>query len=145
MKKFILFLFIAAFLSGCTVMDEIPARTNAYFIDFSKYSDKGFLFTPEGYLSDYSSVGIIEINMFPTAKNVGLDKITPHTRNVFNVQGGWIMERLSVSDIVDTVYSRCISMGADAVINFRIDVISENYAPPLVNGLRVTGFAIKRN
>jgi len=131
-------------LIGCSAISDIPSYTEVYTIDFSKYSNDNFLITPEGYEKEYSSIGMIDISLFPHARKLPYEQITPEIKSIYNVQGTWVTEKLNTEDIIEIVYNKTKEMGADAVIRFKIETITNKYIDFNHNGLRVTGFAIKR-
>jgi hypothetical protein len=55
------------FLTSCVTLKHIPSKSLMYGIDFKKYSEKEFLFTPEKYQGEYLTVGIIEYVLYPEA------------------------------------------------------------------------------
>jgi hypothetical protein len=126
MKKILLFVIVI--LSGCATLDDIPGSTSIMVIDFSKYSKEGFLITPdETFLDEYNSIGLFNISLFPRAKKLGYENITPELRKMYLINGEWAIDPISTNDVIDTVYSRCKAMGADAVINFKLETDCRDY------------------
>ena len=46
---------------SCSTVTYIPAATQFYAIDFSKYTELGFLITPEKFIGEYESIGIVAV------------------------------------------------------------------------------------
>jgi len=146
MKKLIvLFLII---LTGCAVTIYNIDPINEYFgIDFTKYSKEGFLFTPEKYLGEYESIGMIEYKLIPGAKY----KIY---KQVYGQEAKykWFTEYIEFSQAVDSIYFMAKSMGANTIMNFDFSIeYNEEFSNPMeyknpitIYGYRITGFAIKR-
>ena len=65
--RYISFLFIIIILlvTGCKTGYNVSKTAIVNGYDFTKYSAKGFLFTPESYNGEYEAVGIIEISLYP--------------------------------------------------------------------------------
>ena len=56
-------------LTNCTP-SKFEKQIITYVFDFTKYTDKRFLFTPEQYNGDYLSIGILEIEIYPQTEEV---------------------------------------------------------------------------
>ncbi len=138
-------LIIALVLSSCSTVSDIPQYTEKYIIDFSPYSDSGFFITPHDYNGTYTSIGLIDIAVFPHAKDVGTEKAHKVDENKYLIQGSWVTEKIPLDDVVQKAYKEAIKMGADAIIDFKLTTTSKSY--PLFNhyGIQITGYAIKRN
>jgi hypothetical protein len=60
----------------------------------------------------------------------------------------WVSEYIDVQSAVDGIYKKCVSMGADALMDFKIGE-SSRYYPGYSNsttvfGVKISGIAIKR-
>jgi hypothetical protein len=155
MRKLVTLFAVAALLSGCATELKViyPVQT-LYGIDFTPYTHKGFLITPEKYSGQYESIGIINY----TAKPGAIYKLTGRKLNPFYASGGsephyidhyeWAVDSISFKDVLSKVYDICINMGADALVNFQNEITSDSYTniknPTSITGYRITGFAIKR-
>ena len=107
-------------------------------IDFTKYTKEGFLFTPEAYDGPYDAIGLISITRYAGARYV--DTTTESA-------SGWKYDPIPVPALMDTVYARATAMGANAIMRFHVE---NSLAPatldhPLLPGITVTGFAIRRH
>ncbi|MBW6491968.1 MAG: hypothetical protein K0B15_12325 [Lentimicrobium sp.] len=148
MKKNIGFtavVFIAIFLSSCTsTLNLVNSHSDVYIIDFRPYSNKGFLFTPEKYLSEYESIGQIDISFYPEALRIDPVTYGLPDKNSY-LQGTWLIRKLDVDSLVNEVYKYADHMGADAIINFKVSSTSKIMDVSLdLPGISFTGFAIKR-
>ena len=157
MRK-VLFIAIAVLMVACSpkITPEkdnvwtIEKKDNFFAIDFTKYSDKGFLFTPEQFKGDYKSVGIVDYLLVPGAKKeiTKGEMIKTDQGMVQDYIKTWTIDAISINQALDNIYDECIKMGADAVVNFEITLNKDDYpeaAPAItIEGYRVTGFAIKR-
>lgn len=162
MKTFGFLLVITFFIAGCASVEElkyVPREQKLTGIDFSKYSSKGFLITPEKYLGDYESVGLISYEFLPSGNYavVGEGTIPNSSYNPFDPSSTyylatkkWVFESINIEQVMDSVYSSCSRMGADALVNFQInsksDVVGANAINPANRfGYVISGFAIKRD
>ena len=60
----------------------------------------------------------------------------------------WVQGDIDSKGALKTVYEKCIEIGADAFMDFEIVPYSESYTtttPVTLNGLKITGIAIKRD
>ena len=147
MKKIMFLLLI--FLTGCGVTIYNINPINEYFgIDFSKYSEMGFLITPEKYIGEYESIGMIEYKLIPGAKY----SVTKKAYQQTPLKYGWLIDEIEFSQAVDSIYFMAKSMGANTIMNFDFNIeTNEKYSNPMkymnpitIYGYRITGFAIKR-
>lgn len=124
---------------SCTSRKHITGQTTISVLDFSKYSNRGFVFSPYTYDGDYDPVGMITIYALPGAY---LDEKSS------NSKGEWMIEIIHEEDVLDTLYQKATAMGANAIISLRIENVpySESVGVYKINmtGLKVEGFAIRR-
>jgi len=152
MKKLIILLLI--FLMGCGVTIYNIDPINEYFgIDFTKYSKEGFLFTPEKYLGEYESIGMIEYKLISGAKYLSTGRQwDAKTAKSIPTRYKWFIDEIEFSQAVDSIYFMAKSMGANTIMNFDFNIeTNEKYNNPMkcnnpitIYGYRITGFAIKR-
>jgi hypothetical protein len=137
MKKIVLLLLVIILCTSCQNFD-LSKSVNVYVYDFTKYADKGFLFTPEAYNKDYSSMGMIYVQIYPEVKSKyetsGFDQKTEE----------YIVGRVKASEAIEELYRSAKDMGADAVIRFLITPITKKNGPMTIEGIEASGFAIKR-
>lgn len=156
MKHLTLVLSIAILFIGCLPkLSNIPRKENFYTIDFRKYTEKGFLITPEKYQDAYESIGIIDFVLMPGAEyalvkrelNPYYKAGDPASERYIDIRK-WVIEDISIDIALDTVHSECIKMGANALVNFELELNEEAYTnftnPVIITGMRITGFAIRR-
>ena len=158
MQKFIfLFLISLAFYScGPTLIElqSIYGSKDFYSIDFTKYSKLGFLITPEKYIGEYESIGIVRYEVYPGA-TYQLISNKPNPKYGTNANEpmmitvrAWDIKKISMQEVIDGMYDQCRQMGADALINFDVKYESIPYSgisnPVTINGYTISGFAIKR-
>jgi hypothetical protein len=127
-------------LSCSTKVVVIEKELNTLVFDFTKYSKKGFMFTPEKYDGKYESIGIIDMVIY--------SKMTQAQKAIDGkpvVPGTWVYEPLNTSEIIELAYQKAVNMGANAVTNFKISESSKYHEKFQIEipGIRLTGFAIK--
>lgn len=142
MKHSILLAFFTIFtfyFVGCFYGIETQKSMEVNGYDFTKYSKIGFLFTPEKYLGNYESVGLIEVKLYPEVK---AEKTYDEHKHKFDY---WKVEKILPSEVIDSIYVVCKNMGANALMNFKIDktdLVSNGAI--YYYGIKVSGFGIKR-
>ncbi len=155
MKNYLLFFLITWLMWSCTTLTKIDAYSHMNKVDFTAYSQKGFLFTPEKYNGEYESIGIIDFVKMPGAvysieKNLATDKkYIPQYPDYSESTAQWFYEVIDLNEVLEELYQQCRSMGADALMNFNLEPNEDRYSedisnPTTVIGYRITGFAIKR-
>jgi len=153
MRKIFDFLAIVLLFGCATELKVIYPFEKLYKIDFTPYTQKGFLITPEKYTGTYESIGLISFTAMPGAVyKEGVLKINPYYEpgrsNQFIQNFEWITDSISFDKVLLKVYEICKSMGADALVNFHDETVSYPYTgiknPTTITGYSITGFAIKR-
>jgi hypothetical protein len=161
MKKiiFLLALFTISFF-GCKTLEELKYVSKNEIlvgIDFRKYTDQGFFITPEKYLGEYYSIGLISYDYLPAGeyKSVGIKRNPNYNKENLNTPEyievkEWLFEKVHVEQVMDSVYYYCTKLGADALVNFNIVPKIYTYGfgiysnPPTIQGITISGFAVKR-
>lgn len=155
MKKTPAFLVIILAAWACAPLKKIDSYSLLNKVDFRPYSEKGFLFTPEKYNGDYESIGIIDFIKMPGAvysniKNMkGNTAYLPESPEYPETTSQWFFEPIDLNQVLEELYQQCQSLGADALMNFKLEANEDKYSvdisnPTTVVGYRITGFAIKR-
>ena len=142
----LLILFALSLFSCSQRILYLPSHTESLVFEFQGFSKRGFMITPEKYLGEYESIGIIDISIYPAAARQ--TKI-PKEQDIIEgeyAQGYWLIAKINPQEVVRIIYNKANDMGADAVINFKVTSIQKQVAGELdLNGVNVSGFAIKRN
>lgn len=159
MKRIAVFALALVIMASCTVQMKEITKIQGYTImnkiDFRKYSDKGFLITPEKYSGEYHAVGMIDFIKMPGAvyvKRTRLDDnnkpVTPEFGHPAEIDKNWVPENINMDAVLEDLYKQCVALGADAIINFNLETNSVLHGgitnPVTIEGVRITGFAIKR-
>ena len=157
-KILLLFLFLFVF-NSCTVTkptsEYYPRYVHFSVFDFAPFTEQDFLFTPEKYVLDYQSIGLITCVIVPkeelivTEKNDIKNKLDDiyYATEQENLMT-WYSEELEPDEILQIIYEKCIKMGANAFVNFEYQTIhmpSRNTKlARKTNYHIISGFAIKR-
>lgn len=143
MKKIALLLILFGMLVSCSTTEFLKGRDVSLSIDLTPYTDKGFFISPYEYSGDFKLIGIINYELMPDARKILIDDTGDGIKTV-----SWRQESIKTYQILDSVYNVCTRMGADALISFKINSITDRHVIDAqvvqVYGLAVTGFAIKR-
>lgn len=156
MKKRLLILPIILMigLSACSPR-VIPASRiiQVSFFDFSKYSQEGFMISPNQYIGEFEPCGELYIKIIPgevLKKNVKKsnysqndDLIYQSTQESnFNPED-LIQENISPDELLKEAVSQAKKRGANAIVNFNcVEIYPYNSFNILY--YQITGFAIKR-
>jgi hypothetical protein len=149
MKKYLLPFLFLCFWNCAPAPTFIPKYSKISAIDFSPFTEKGFLFTPNKYNGDYKSIGIINFTYFPEAKLTEL-KIKRNKRDDEGItKTFWDVESYDSNILLYEIYTSCVSLGADALTEFKIKNVQSKHGedstdPVTINGIEMYGFAIKR-
>jgi len=152
----VLYIVVILIISCSPRINNIPGYTSISTIDFTKYSKIGFLITPYKYAGDYKSIGIIDIVVMP---NLNLRENSQKNKNKkqyfilnmqeisnFNIQRlpYWHQDKVDFEKCLDALVSKAKGMDADAIVDFSIQSIEIPYPTVIHEGMRLSGFAIKR-
>lgn len=104
-------------------------------IDFRRHSLDGFLFTPNAFMGEHTTIGMVSVTVFAS----GARRVARNGTYV------WDFGPIPVDSALTVMKSRVRELGGDALINFTIEakerVVTLTATAP---GLQVTGLAIKR-
>jgi hypothetical protein len=154
MQKLFIIISILFFISCAPSLKQkrIPEIMMIMEIDFTKYSEKGFLFTPNSYQGDYNSKGLITLTYYPDAELITTVKTMKN--NVGEVstykESYWNTNSINSNTLLDSIYSICLEMGADAFTQLEIlnsppiHHASLTTNPVSISGKIINGYAIKR-
>ena len=136
MKKYLVALFVI--FTACSGPRTMQKQIYYYGYDFRPYTANGFFITTEGYSGAYESIASLTTVMYPELKKdeAGMWIIGQRT----NLVAG----ELSADEVIDSMYSQSKRMGADAIIRFNVRTVEKTYGVMVVEGIEVSGFAIKR-
>jgi hypothetical protein len=148
------------FLNSCTVTKPLTSEHRSRYVHFSvfnftPFTEQGFLFTPEKYVSDYQSIGMMTCVVVPEEELIVTPKDIPKNKLddiYFSVESEnnmiWFSEELKPDEVLQMIYEKCKKMGANAFVNFEYQNV---YMPSRIptttretNYHVVSGFAIKR-
>lgn len=145
MKKLIFIAITTLLFASCTTVKTITESRELVFIDYGKYTDKGFLFSPYIYNGEFESVGPVEYTYSPGAQ---LKEATEPDINNYPIKTKrWVYDNFDIYKAIDDVYNECVKMKADALIETKITTVTQSfpYAPPaIIPVVKITGFAIRR-
>ena len=143
---------IVLFTCCATEIKVIPPVRSLLGIDFTPFTKKGFLITPEKYLGTYESIGIIDYMARQGAifQYVGKKSITSEylesDRYVDSYE--WVKDTLSLYNVMNDVFKICTEMGANALVNFKNEISSNSIGsladPVDLITYHITGYAIRR-
>ena len=148
MKSWAVFLLLAFIISSCSQkFTHIDKVKEIYGINFSEYTERGFLFTPYSYDSDYEAIGLIEVKL--RAGYEYRDKDITYKASGKVLKKGWFLkDSINVDEALRFSCVKSVQMRADAVCDLKVSVGSESFFDGIltitVPTLEIRGFAIKR-
>lgn len=142
MKRIIVLLLILLFFYGCSSRFATDKIIMHFGFDFTKYTAKGFLFTPEPYVGNYESIGILKTVIYAAVKHTKAQVQNPGADPYLKEE--WKIDAVDAEEAIEEMYKKAVGMGADAIIRFEIKSTYYMNGTMYVPGYEVYGFAIKR-
>lgn len=150
MKKNLVIVAVTILLVSCGVSRKAYIRDSTS-IDFSEYNRIGFLFTESNSVSfDYeplSSITALVESGYEVLSNAGASSSDAVYGSFSSTKYGEYI-RANAQDALDELYSSAVEMGADGVINLKIQFtpfrMSSDGKVMSWESYYVTGMAIKR-
>ncbi len=142
-------LFVLLLTSGCASSNitSIPPAVEVSGFDLRPFSERGFLFTPTTYSGEFDAIGIVNVTIWPGAekKEVRRKSITRNTSTRRKAtETIWVIDEIDSNDALERAFQEATALGADALINFAVQSRTRNVAGTTLNGIEISGFAIKR-
>ena len=118
------------FAIGACAPAHIPQLTAVTGFELTSYTAKGFFFSPNIYTGPYEPVGLVTVTIYAEgrADKDGIIQFTP----------------LAGQQVLDTVYARARTMGANGFVQMQFTAVSMQVRSVAVPGLQISGFAIRR-
>jgi len=159
MKTNFLLLVLAACasFSGCSYtkisMTDRQEEIKTFSIDFRKYAEAGFLFTPNEFLGEYQVKGIITAELHPEVK---YQRFKQAEKSGFMVRYIYSQNELytqtvknaSMEELIDFIYNLSIEWGGDAFTQFETTMKTaktDDSESTSYTYYSITGLVIKRN
>ena len=139
-----LILISSIYIYGCSTITEMPHYIAINTIDFTKYTARGFQITPESYMGQYESIALFQAILYPRIFHAN-DTITySYYDPKIPESDFWTIEHIRVSELIDSVYRYTSKLGANAIVNFKADVVTRANGDILYGCYQISGFAIKK-
>lgn len=139
---FAILVLLCQYWSSCgTQYRVIEKETRALVFDFTRYTNQGFMFTPEKYAMEYESIGVVNLVIYSKMEQA---QKTIGENPVLNL--GWRFVQVNPSELIELAYREAKKMGANAMTNVEITEASKFNAEFKIDvpGVRLRGFAIRR-
>ncbi len=157
----IMIMAIVLILSGCVmeqhmpVLMHVPEGFETLVLDFSSFTERGFLFTPRSYSGKYNSIGMVEFKYNVEARLVckNLNAPSPEASSAGIQQleyYDWDVDEIDYQVVLEHAYKEAQMMGGNAIVNFKMEVEYETlqnapeYPDVVIPVVHVTGFVIER-
>lgn len=169
MKKIFLILAAAMAVTACSapmINLTLGRQSSLYYIDYSKYAQEGFLILPYPYQGEFDALGELAMEVNPAVAVSGdgwhrskshnymspvnsFFRDTPYFRadttlSSFTPRLAVPLEKNMPDDLVRMAVDEARSLGADAIVNFRIEYFDDGVGPDDREGYIVSGFLIRR-
>jgi hypothetical protein len=146
-----LFLVLCAlFLVGCSSPQELSREIIVTGWDFRECNNNNFMVTPEPPTGKYESIGLFTVEIYPSVIEVkpgmSIDKKNwiPLQQTISMTGSRWCYERISSDSVLNILYKKASSIGANAFTHFRTEnkfYMNGNMTIPY---WEIIGYAIKR-
>ena len=136
-SKFILLIIFASLLVRCSSVSHYEKQVLVYGYDFTKYTNQGFLFTPEKYLGEYESIGLLTVLILPELNRSGEYDFSVTDKKLSYAP-------VSADEVLDSLFDVAINMGANAIVSLTIENIERMIEGVNAPGVKASGFAIRR-
>ena len=140
MRKLLFIILAVGFLSSCATTTNYSVTSS--YIDYSKYTDKGFYITPFSNVNfDYTVVGDITVVVTPGYATDEKGNFAKELKHV------------SIEDALDELYATCVKKGANGAIAMQVNygtsttilaIASEGRVYEKATTIILTAVAIKR-
>ncbi|MCW9708098.1 hypothetical protein [Fodinibius salsisoli] len=147
MYRLTISILILAFISISCSGPKTVARSevvNVTGYDFSEYTAQGFLITPEQYLEEYQSIGLITVTQWPAVRKMERRIPDSDSQSGYRTVEEFYPESINVEKAIDEIYKVAKDMGADAITRFDVTPTSRMNGTLNVQGVEISGFAIDR-
>jgi len=144
--KVIYLCFLLSLFGSCIELKRVATSKEfiVYGFDFTKYANQGFLFTPLEIVDrPYEGRGLVRIEGWPKVHLLTTLVPAPNGSGLVE-QKKFTPEKMDPSELINEAYEYAKSIGADAIIQFKITSKTGNRGNINVDGLELYGFAIKR-
>ena len=156
MKKTILLIVLIAAMCSCESVFKAAYTKNAYVLDYSEYTNKGFFLTESNSVNfDYKSLGSVSSLIYSGYEilnnKVNSQKMVYTVDNVQNpkkIRYGKYINATS-KDALDELCEKAMEIGANGIINIKVNYIPAEYDYKTgvrisEDGMFVTGMAIRK-
>lgn len=133
MKKSVILLILVPLLSSCATYKPSERITESQFLDYRPYSDAGFFISPNPYAGDFTSIGDIQLIIYPATYN---DKKNAPKTVKFNdaiysfreIKYSFLFqEAIDPSELLDALVEKAKAVGANGICNFKCVTIRDNH------------------
>lgn len=148
MKKALLSFILFIIFNACSSIKESPGGIYFYGYDFSEYAERNFLITPYEYTGKFQSIGMITAECQPKiSKNRLVDESGKEIDQIFQrvESTTYFIELIDDQKVINEFYLKAVEMGADAIANFKIELLTREEYGLIIPYTKIYGFAIKRN
>lgn len=165
MRVFPLLIPVLCIISACASPKPTTTDGGAIYrvIDFRPYAEKNFLFTTEAPNGEYSSRGLVQVDLIPKITTLGsvhydafksaghlqVDDVDYVSVQEVRLASGefayYGVARTNIQAALDEMYELAVEMEADAVTKLNIENQTIIDTGLVYTVIKVTGFAIRRN
>ena len=155
MKKVLFLLFCISFFSSCSVSLPTPKST-INVVDYSILTEKGIFVTESNSVNfEYEAIGsVIAEETDGWVKQSQLKNKEKQFRKIYQDEyyedyqhisfGKRVFVPADLNNVLQNLGEQLINMGANAIINLKIDYVKTPYNKTSLNTIIVTGMAIKK-
>jgi len=137
-------LLLSVIIASCGTISPMEKSTSVTGMDFRPFTERGFFMTPEKYAGDYEPKGLIYVTLWPHVLKAGEPGLPGTAYKRHSINRNWNIEELELEEALEEAYQVAIQMDADALVDMTAIPVSRRNGGIEVEGIEVSGFAIKR-
>lgn len=146
MKKAIIILIAVLSLASCASIKPASRIVSTAFVDFRKFTESGFMITPNEYYGEHETIGEIRMEVVPAMVETYPELKKNNKDGMPKPVVG--IELLTFQEVAGLAVERAKLLGADAIVNFKL--VKEDREPLVLERNKsiikyvVYGLCIKR-
>lgn len=141
MKK-LFFVLAVVILASCQTSSRFY-KTETYFTDFRPFAEKGFLMTTQPITDKYTSIGEVSFQCKAGYDPEKRKKAVTGDEMYYTPTAKIPPKQCDVNDVLNQIYIKAKELGANGIVQLRIEYNEETNKLHYFSDITVTGLAVK--